>query len=243
MSVPRVASMLEVMYWPSPAHCAAMLMIAGSTYASGDPSAPPELAGWIRVRITQGELSERMNVTPKTLRKVFAEFAEMDVMRRAEPSRVWYLNPKADDAAGLTRRMMAWKRGELATPAVAAAAGVDGAHWTDPASWPTSAQTLTTPPANGAAPLIPPARPIETLLDPTNTRPKREVRLGTAIANIATDMGMIPADVAEWRASIWPTIDDLISYFLEDEQGKEWESIEEWLGEMRPHIREFVGHD
>lgn len=109
MSDRRLSGYAQVRWWPSPAHAALALFIASDTYNGPDPSAPEERL--IRVRTTQIELSEALNVDPRTVRTVMRDFVDMDIMVIGNGGRTWYLRQGADDPVRLQSRMMnEWPR-------------------------------------------------------------------------------------------------------------------------------------
>lgn len=254
MTAARVDAMTQCEYWPSPAHASAMMLIAASTYRDEDPQAPPDLRGWIRVRVSQGDIADKVNVTPKTVRKVFADFAEMNVLRRAEGSRTWYLNPNIDHVYGFSMRMLEWRRlNERRRAEPSADVGVLD-EWTAPAAAPAPEAAAAS--TNGHTPhrerpMPPPLTwsidristwsiaPIRELLEAEN-RVNPELRLTTAIGQATESRGVMKSYSLDWRRQYWPTDDDLIAYFLEDEDGKLWQSIDQWVEANIDGIRALV---
>lgn len=218
MTEARVNRFVEIQWWPSPTHFAIMLQIARDTYRDIDPSAPPECENMIRVRTAQIDISETLNVTPKTVRKVFADFRVMRVMRPADGSRTWYLNKRVDDTTAFAKHMLDW------WPKMQENRHRDGdapANGTPPeVEW---YELLESP--EGDAPAAPrPPRRLDAILHPTTPPPMR-VRLESAIVSAATDLSLDPTDVEGWWRAQWDSIEALAEML----DASEYATVREWI--------------
>lgn len=230
MTLARVGHFAEIQWWPSPVHAATMMLIGSTSWRDADPAAPPECEGMIRVRVTQAEISEILNTSPQTIRRVFADFEKMQVLKRAEPSRRWYMDRRVDDVAGFTRQM---RRGWTYMRSLAAQAATpeqddDGTRWLE--------ELLASPPPEETpeADARPP-RPLDDILHPTKP-PSADVRLISAISAAAgSGIGIHASAVSEWYRSRW-TIEELIEYL----DASNYSTVLEWLEDNSDEIREHV---
>lgn len=223
MSEDRVNRYLEVQWWPSPTHAAIMLQIARDTWKLPDPSAPNECAGMVRVRTTQAELSETLNVSPRTVRKVFNDFRMMRVMRPTDNSRTWYLARQADDAAAFTKRMQEqWANVKKALEDA------------EPEPWEQAPRHLPdaeaavrgTPQDQGGTPSEEGYTPrkIDSILHP-DSPPPATTRLVTAINIVADSKSLIPMEVHEWTRRTYGSTITLVDYL----DRSDYDTVEEWL--------------
>lgn len=229
MSDARMAKYGHVQWWPAPIYAAVMFLVGQTSYQEVDPTAPPECAGMVRVRITQAELSETLNASPATIRRVFADMAKMGIMKRAESSRTWYLNKRTDDAPAFTKRML--EQWPLIRETPEPEAEPREIEWYE---------ALDDEDASGGndSPATVASHPLDPVLRP-GTAPPMPIRLTTAINNACTDFAFDPPKVHEWWQRRFDTIEDLADWL----RHSNYSTIREWIADSQDDIRAYTSQE